>query len=274
MKDVEILSHIKSWGEHGFITALNDIKEIGFDGFEADASIVELYEDRMDVFQEILKENMTQLVTLGMWTRFYNAELIEEDVEHILNCVRFAKTNETRIVTVALGSTKLPKGFEIDWKVIAEGLTEAGKRSAKLGVRLAVMPQLGTFVQTDKDLKLIMKKTVAKYVSVCLDTAFFSLQRISIPSFIQKHGRRIAHIHFRDIHIPRAKKPLDRMTIPRVYPLGKGDIAFKRIASALRKSSFSGTISLYLDEPLKDTPRREAQASYEFMEKTLNLIPE
>ena len=64
MSDIELACHLAPWGNLGFINALADIEHAGFRGVEATAEIVELYEDRVCVFAEILVQHRLNLVAI------------------------------------------------------------------------------------------------------------------------------------------------------------------------------------------------------------------
>ena len=64
MADIEIACHTSAWGDEAFINALSDIERAGFKGIETTTGVVELFEDRVDVFNEILSQHKLRLVAI------------------------------------------------------------------------------------------------------------------------------------------------------------------------------------------------------------------
>src|SRR5260370_41804580 len=100
MADIEMACHTEAWGDEGFITALSDMERARFRGNETTTGVVEHYEDRVDVFSEILIEHHIHLVAItvngGMWP----GTSLEEEVERSLNIVRFLKACDAKILTL------------------------------------------------------------------------------------------------------------------------------------------------------------------------------
>src|SRR5688572_20538239 len=100
MSDIELACHTSAWGNDSFINALSDIERAGFKGIETTVGVVEHYEDRVEVFNEILIQHQIQLVAISAGGAKWPGMSLEEEVERSLNIVRFLKSANAKILTL------------------------------------------------------------------------------------------------------------------------------------------------------------------------------
>src|SRR5438477_6467574 len=100
MADIELACHTAAWGDDGFINALSDIERAGFKGIETTTGVVEQYEDRVEVFNEILIQHHMQLIAITAGGAMWPGMSLEEEVERSLNIVRFLKGANARMLTL------------------------------------------------------------------------------------------------------------------------------------------------------------------------------
>ena len=142
--------HCRSWGPGGFINALKDISDLGYEGFEAFSTIVALYEDRLNVFKEIVGDLHLQMSAVHGVGNFTDPspEIIAEDVEHNMNTARFIKENGADTLVLS-GAPKPETKKEIAnaWDVFLDVITEIGQCCYDMGVKCCFHPGYGTLLE-------------------------------------------------------------------------------------------------------------------------------
>ena len=84
MADIELACHTGAWGDDGFIAALADVERAGFKGIETTTGVVEQYEDRVEVFNEILANHHIKLMGITSGGATWPGMSLEEEVERSL----------------------------------------------------------------------------------------------------------------------------------------------------------------------------------------------
>src|SRR5438445_6518764 len=100
MADIELACHTAPWGDDGFINALLDIEHAGFHNIETTTGVVERFEDRVDVFIEILSQHHMQLVGITAGGAMWPGMSLEVEVERSLNIVKFLKAADAKFLTL------------------------------------------------------------------------------------------------------------------------------------------------------------------------------
>src|SRR3954469_8034954 len=100
MADIELACHTAAWGDDGFINALSDIEKAGYRGIETTTGVVEQFEDRVEVFNEIRVQHQMRLGAISAGGAIWPGMSLEEEVERSLNIVRFLKSANANILTL------------------------------------------------------------------------------------------------------------------------------------------------------------------------------
>src|SRR5262249_30934066 len=100
MADIELACHTAPWSDEGFISALSDIERAGFKNIETTTGVVVQFEDRVDVFSEILAQHHMSLVGITSQGGVWPGMSLEEEVERSLNVVRFLKSADAKFLTL------------------------------------------------------------------------------------------------------------------------------------------------------------------------------
>ncbi len=148
-----------------------------------------------------------------------------------------------------------------EWPVYGKKLTALAEKFADFGVGMAFHHHMGTIVETDEEVGLMMKHT-GQAVGLLYDTGHSSFSGGDPLALIKKHVKRVVHVHCKD---PR-KAILEKaraedmsfmgavmegiFTVP-----GDGSIDYAPILSVLAENNYTGWLVVEAEQdPKKADP--------------------
>lgn len=156
-----------------------------------------------------------------------------------------------------------------EWPAYGRKLTQLAERMADFGVRMAFHHHMGTIVESDTEVGLMMKHT-GEAVGLLYDTGHSSFSGGDPLQLVKTHVKRIVHVHCKD---PR-KAILDKaraedmsfmdavmagiFTVP-----GDGSIDYVAILNVLAEAKYSGWLVVEAEQdPKKANPLTYATLGY------------
>jgi inosose dehydratase len=144
-----------------------------------------------------------------------------------------------------------------DWPAYGNKLTELAERFADFGVRMAFHHHMGTIVESDEEVSLLMRHT-GEAVGLLYDTGHSVFSGGDPLALIRKHVKRVVHVHCKDARkavLERARR--DDMsfmgavkegifTVP-----GDGFIDYRAILKVLAESGYSGWLVVEAEQDPK-----------------------
>jgi inosose dehydratase len=274
MADIELACHTSAWGDDGFINSLADIERAGFKGIEATTGVVEQFEDRVEVFSEILSQHQLELVAITTVGPMWPGVSLEEEVERNLSTVRFLKAAGAKVLTLMAPrpNPDQPMEDEADLIPLATAYGEIARRTLEHGILPCLHPEAGSLIATQKALASFLEYSDPAAMKLCVDVAFLEIAGIPFGKFIKEHKKRIGSIHLRDIK-PAATRRKRADATPRyqTVELGKGILKLENFVDALMDAEFSGWASVELEKGAKNL-FHQAVASYTYAAQTLDLV--
>ncbi|MEO6607502.1 MAG: myo-inosose-2 dehydratase [Aestuariivirga sp.] len=175
--------------------------------------------------------------------------------------VVYADTSRGRHGAIWGPISQRPKLSADEWPVYGKKLTALAEKMADFGVRMAFHHHMGTIVETDEEVGLMMKHT-GQAVGLLYDTGHSSFSGGDPLALIKKHVKRVVHVHCKD---PR-KAILEKaraedmsfmgavmegiFTVP-----GDGSIDYAPILSVLAQNNYSGWLVVEAEQdPKKANP--------------------
>jgi inosose dehydratase len=275
MADIELACHTAPWGDDGFISALSDIERAGFRGIETTTGVVELFEDRVDVFSEILSQHHMQLVGITSRGGKWPGMSLEEEVERSLNIVRFLKAADAKFLTLIppVPDPDNPLEDEADLIPVATAYGEIARRTLELGVLPCLHPDLDTIITNLKQLDSFLEYSDPQAMKLCVDPSFLAMAEIPAAKFIKEHKKRIGAVHLRDIKPlpPRRKKKGEPELRFQTVELGKGTLKLEEFVDTLLGVEFSGWATVELEKGTRSL-LQQAQYSHAYAAQTLDLV--
>ncbi|MCY3018295.1 MAG: sugar phosphate isomerase/epimerase [Planctomycetota bacterium] len=274
MADIELACHTAAWGDDGFINALADIEKAGFRGIETTTGVVEQFEDRVDVFNEILSQHQLQLIAITTTGAMWPGISLEEEVERSLNIVRFLKAANAKVLTLMppMPNPDKPLEDEADILPVATAYGEIARRTLELGILPCLHPDVGSLVCDTKSLDTFLEDSDPAAMKLCVDVAFLAMAEIPMARFIKEHRKRIGALHLRDIKPSVSKrKKHDPASRFQTVELGKGLLKLEDFVDTLLGIEFSGWATVELEKGGKSL-LHQAAASHNYAAQTLDLV--
>ena len=167
-----------------------------------------------------------------------------------------------------------------EWDLLCDGLNKLGKLSLeKYGVQLTFHHHMGTVVQTAAETDRLMAGTDPKYVGLLFDSGHFAYCGENPVEQVRKHGKRIRHVHLKDIRPEVVAKVLTEhlsflegvrqgaFTIP-----GDGCVDFDPIFQELAKIGYEGYMVVEAEQdPAKANPLEYAIRARKFIREHTGL---
>lgn len=275
---IRISCHGITWGRDGFDTAVKEISELGFEGFEAFAFVVDDFGfDRMDEFRKRLADRGLKLVALYGGGDMHDASRCETLVSHNVRIARFLALNGAdRIV---LGPGRRPSGGPSRDQLLnmVHCANEIGRRTLELGVQACIHPHVNTALEKIAEIDLVMDRVDPRFVAMAADTAHFRKGNPEIPTadvdVFERYADRIKYVHLKDWDPslpPEAVGQGGTAVIRDFVELGQGRVDLKGCVEILRRRGYSGWLTIELDYTRR-TPWESVSMSKEYLVGKLEL---
>ncbi len=162
-----------------------------------------------------------------------------------------------------------PKLSEDEMKVYGRKMTEFGEWCAEQGMPLAYHHHMAAVVETEAELDLFMKHTGAG-IPILYDTGHMAFAGGDVLTVIDKHHKRISHVHTKDVRMDVINK-LDRskesfldavvkgaFTVP-----GDGSLNFETIVKKFASVGYEGWFVVEAEQdPVKSPPLEMAKIGH------------
>ena len=262
-------------GDTTLETCLQESREAGFTGTEAGVKFP------MDaaVLAPILEAHDIKLVTGWFSGSILEVSLEEEKarIEDQLACFR-ALGAPLMVYAETTGSLQADRGTPVsqrrkirpdEFPEYGSKLTAVADHLQERGVPMSYHPHMGTIVETDEEVDLLMANT-GPSVGLLVDTGHVTYAGGDPYALVQRHGPRLNHIHCKDIRPDILKQVkaddlsfLDAVlegvfTVP-----GDGFIDYDRFAKTLAEVNYEGWVVVEAEQdPVKAPPFEYAQKGY------------
>jgi inosose dehydratase len=110
----------------------------------------------------------------------------------------YAETTGTVQNKIDIGLSRRPRLTDEEFRDYGRKLTQLAEWMADFGVPMTYHHHMGTVVETQREIDLLMTNT-GKAVGLLLDTGHLAFAGSDIAETTRKHGRRINHVHCKDL---------------------------------------------------------------------------
>ena len=239
---------------------IRDCARYGFEGVEPFRGRVLKYLDRPQAFKQLLDQAGIRMATCSnggpMSTDFIDPSKVEQTIKDHARFARdFVAHFDCSHFKLNLG--RRPPGGTTDeqLKTMAKALTELGKQTAEVGLKLAPHPHAWTPMERQHEVERILELTDPRYVYLTVDTAHLTLGGVDPVKLLSTHYDRVAAIHWKDApskyrgHHGPTPSPQEHERVNLYKKLGTGGVDFVAFTKILRKKKFSGWVTLDFREP-------------------------
>jgi sugar phosphate isomerase/epimerase len=241
------------------LTALREMKELGFEGFETNIRFLEPQLHRAKEARAEIEAIGVEFI--GAHTGLSNYELtgIAAAADKIGKTAEAAKTFGAR--AVVLSHSGLSKTGEFSEKALEQKvrmLDQAGQRCRDAGVILAYHNHEPEFQKHAAEETGLLRGTDPKLVSLMLDIGHAWLADPDANQFFVEHHTRVFGLHLRDYH--------NRVSVP----LGQGEFPMRQLKGAIEKTGWSGW--LIDEEERPNDPVKPGKAATGPSRKTMREV--
>jgi len=274
---IRVACHGITWGRD-LNKCVTDLQTLGFHGFEAFAFVVDDYGfDRMSEFQDLLAEHDLQLVALYGGGNMHDSSRHEEIVAHNVRLARFLQANGANRLVLGPGRRPADGPSRDQLLTMVHCMNEIGRRSLEYGVQACVHPHVNTALEKLAEIDLVMDRVDPRYVALAADTAHLRKGNPDAPNAevdtFRKYADRIKYVHLKDWDpsIPPEYTGQGGTAVLRDFvELGLGVVDLKGAIEILRRSSYSGWLTIELDYTTR-TPFESVGMSKDYLVDQLRL---
>lgn len=231
--------------------AIDDIAALGFRGVQLRQSAVTTWGDRPGELKALLAERRLVLVALS--SGVVTPENLAQHVRH----AQFVRDVGGRYLQVL---DERPSGRDPtadDYRRLGRLLTQLGRRTADLGVKLGYHNHMGALGEAPDQVARILDAADPRVVHLELDTAHYRQAGGDPAEAVRRYAGRLLFLHLKDLDAAH-----------RFVELGRGTIDFTAVFAALDAAGFDGWAVVELDAvpDAARTPRESGAISRRYLE--------
>jgi inosose dehydratase len=250
-------------GDTPLDASLSEAKQAGYAGIELGGK----FPRQSSVLKPIMRQHGLELIS-----GWYDGRCAEKEVAaemeaigpHLqllkdMGCrhVAYADTSRGRHGAIWTPISQRPSLMAGEWPAYGRKLTELAGRMADFGVRMAFHHHMGTIVESDEEVGLLMKHS-GEAVGLLYDTGHSVFSGGNPVELVKRHVKRIVHVHCKDARrevLDRARRDdLSFMgavmegifTVP-----GDGFIDYPTILGVLAEADYSGWLVVEAEQDPK-----------------------
>jgi inosose dehydratase len=267
-------------GETSLETCLRETRLAGFTGTETGGK----FPKDAESLKKVLKEHDLRLVS-----GWYSGQLLsisaDQEIENIkpqLELFRdlgaavlvYGETFETVQNVRNAPLCNKPILPEADFVAYGERLTKVAQYCASEGVPLSFHHHMGTGVETERELDLVMQNT-GDAVGLLVDTGHLVFGGGDLFGVVDRYGHRINHVHTKDIRqdimagVDRTKDSFLDCVLRGIFTVpGDGMIDYGRFMQALADKKYEGWVIVEAEQdPVKANPYEYACMGYKALQQ-------
>ncbi len=254
------------------LQAIKDISEVGFQGIQLRSNILPEFGERPQALRTLLEQYRLELVALSSGgVRITPGTEAEEVAKHTRHAkfVRDVGGHYLQVTDSARPKDRAPT--TADFKELGHRLTEIGKRTSDLGIKLGYHNHMNSLGESPDEVDQIMASVDRRYVKLELDIAHYQQGGGNPAEAIKRYGKELLFLHIKDVEsLESAEQPGRKY---RFVELGRGRVNMPEVFSALKEVNFRGWAIIELDSvTAKDRSAKEsALISKKYIEEELKL---
>ena len=270
-------------GETSLETCLRESREAGFTGTETGVK----YPLDAEILGPLLETHGLQLASCWFSGTLRECS-VEQEFENLRQMLTTFKALNAPVVIYAetSGSVQSQQNISVSQKPVmpdtefpeyGRKLTEVADRMADFGVRMSYHHHMGTVIETEREIDLLMENTGTS-VGLLIDTGHLGFANADIEAVTRRYGSRINHVHCKDIRQEIFKQVREKdlsfldavlegvFTVP-----GDGFIDFENFAKVLAEIDYSGWVVVEAEQdPEKANPLEYSRMGFQHLSNVLH----
>ncbi len=265
---------------------LREMVEAGYEGTEYGTG---LPSDPKALTAMLAPHGLT-LASMFCWIRLEDADRQMAEIERALGIARTLSAMEVRELILGIRGSerrialagRVPRDgsaglTDTQWRTLADGIHTLAQSCEPLGVRLAVHPHAGSYVETREELRTLFRLTDERALGLCVDAGHLVYGGADPVEVVETYGPRVWYVHVKDVnpHVLTlsTQNGLGFLGALKSYVfcgLGQGCVDLRRCMNALRKVNFSGWMVIEEDTTPR-SPLEAARANRRYLKETFAL---
>ena len=250
--------------------AIDDIADLGFGGIQLRDSAVRRWGEKPDELKALLAARKLTLVALSSGSVTLDPAKLDANLALHVSNARFLRQVGGLYLQV---TDERPAGREPsadDYRRMGWALTELGRRTADIGVTLALHPHMGALSQSPGEIRRVMDASDSRLVRMELDVAHYAQGGGDPAEGVRTYAGRLLFLHIKDVESPVSGRGPESY---RFVELGRGRVNLPAVFQALKSVGFDGWAVVELDEVPDGarTPKESAEISKQYL-RGLGLI--
>jgi inosose dehydratase len=251
--------------------AIDDIAALGFTGIQLRDAAVKRWRDRPDELKTLLADRKLAFVALSSGNLPLDPAKEKDSFALHVSHAKFLRAAGGRYLQIIderpTGRTPVPD----DYRRMGRLLTELGRRTADVGIPLALHNHMGALSESPEEVRRVLDATDPRFVKLELDIAHYHQAGGKPADAVREHAGRLLFLHIKDVESP---VPGGKPDSYRFVELGRGKVDVPGVFAALEAVKFDGWAIVELDEvPDKArTPKESGEIAKRFLEG-LGLTP-
>jgi inosose dehydratase len=250
--------------------AIDDIADLGFGGIQLRDSAVRRWGEKPDELKALLAARKLTLVALSSGSVTLDPAKLDANLALHVSNARFLRQVGGLYLQV---TDERPAGREAsadDYRRMGWALSELGRRTADIGVTLALHPHMGALSQSPADIRRVMDASDSRLVRLELDVAHYAQGGGDPAEAVRSYAGRLLFLHIKDVESPVPGRGPESY---RFVELGRGRVNLPSVFDALKGIGFDGWAVVELDEVPDGarSPKESAEISKKYL-RGLGLI--
>jgi len=250
--------------------AIDDIADLGFRGIQLRDSAVRRWGEKPDELKALLAARKLTLVALSSGSVTLDPAKLDANLALHVSNARFLRQVGGLYLQV---TDERPAGRDPsaeDYRRMGWALSELGRRTADIGVTLALHPHMGALSQSPAEIRRVMDASDSRLVRMELDVAHYAQGGGDPAEAVRNYAGRLLFLHIKDVESPVPGRGPESY---RFVELGRGRVNLPAVFEALKAVGFDGWAVVELDEvpDAARTPKESAEISRQYL-RGLGLI--
>jgi inosose dehydratase len=263
---------------------LRDFSSLGFTGTENSRK----FPKDTAVLKKVLDEKGIQLTSQWKGVLFADPARRVTELAAYRNHVKFLRDMGSKVVVTCelggsiIGDIRRTKGVtevlppsDSEWRLIAQGLNQAGEICRAYGMKLVYHYHVGTAVERPEEIDRLMRMTNPELVYLLYDTGHAYYGGSDPLALLDKYVDRIAYVHLKDVRKPVLDKvrsetiAFQQAVVEGVFTVpGDGCIDFKPILKRLFEAGYDDWMIIEAEQnPYTANPYDYALKSKRYLEQ-------
>lgn len=250
--------------------AIDDIAALGFTGIQLRDSAVRRWGGTPEELKALLASRRLTFVALSSGSVTSDPTKLDANLALHVEHARFLRQAGGLYLQVTDERRAGRDPVADDYRRMGWALSELGRRTADIGITLALHPHMGALSQSPADVRRVMDASDSRLVRLELDVAHYAQAGGDPAEAVRSYAGRLLFLHIKDVESPA---PGGKPDSYRFVELGRGKVDIPGVFAALQAVGFDGWAVVELDEVPDNarSPKASAEISKQYL-RGLSLI--